>query len=58
MKKTILARIDRNLARRLREARREVGLSTRSVAKMLPRRLAISHATVASYEKRSNNSPD
>ena len=38
------------MARRLREARRESGLSTRAVAERLPRRNAVSHATVASYE--------
>src|ERR1700683_1813893 len=48
--KNILNRLDRNLARRLREARREVGLSTRAVAKRLPRKLSVSHVTIASYE--------
>jgi Zn-dependent peptidase ImmA (M78 family) len=48
--KNIVSRVNRNLARRLREARREVGLSTRGVAGKLPRRLAVSHATIASYE--------
>jgi Zn-dependent peptidase ImmA (M78 family)/transcriptional regulator with XRE-family HTH domain len=48
--KNIVSRVDRNLARRLREARREVGLSTRAVAKRLPSRLAVSHATIAHYE--------
>ena len=51
MAKNIVSRIDRNLARRLREARREVGLSTRAVVKKLPRRTTISHATLAAYEK-------
>jgi Zn-dependent peptidase ImmA (M78 family)/DNA-binding XRE family transcriptional regulator len=50
MAKNIVSRIDRNLARRLREARREVGLSTRAVAKKLPSRLAVSHTTIAHYE--------
>ena len=50
MAKKIVSRIDRNLARRLREARREAGLSVRAVAKKLPRRLALSHTTIASYE--------
>jgi Zn-dependent peptidase ImmA (M78 family)/transcriptional regulator with XRE-family HTH domain len=48
--KNIVGRVDRNLARRLREARREVGLSTRAVAKLLPSRLAVSHTTIAHYE--------
>jgi Zn-dependent peptidase ImmA (M78 family)/transcriptional regulator with XRE-family HTH domain len=34
----------------LREARREVGLSTRAVAGKLPRKLTVSHTTIASYE--------
>ena len=50
MAKKVVNRIDRNLARRLREARREVGLSTRAVCAKLPRRLAVSHTTIASYE--------
>ena len=50
MAKNTVSRVDRNLARRLREARREVGLSTRAVAVKLPDRLAVSHATIASYE--------
>ena len=49
--KNIVLRVNRNLARRLREARREVGLSTRAVSEKLPRRAAVSHATLASYEK-------
>jgi Zn-dependent peptidase ImmA (M78 family)/transcriptional regulator with XRE-family HTH domain len=48
--KTVVNRVNRHLARRLREARREVGLSTRAVAAILPTRLAVSHATIASYE--------
>jgi transcriptional regulator with XRE-family HTH domain len=48
--KNFVSRVDRNLARRLREARREVGLSTRAVAQRLPRKLAVSHTTIASYE--------
>jgi transcriptional regulator with XRE-family HTH domain len=53
MPKTVVNRVDRNLARRLREARREVGLSTRAVADQLPRRFAVSHATIANYENGS-----
>jgi len=49
-KKNIITRIDKNLARRLKEARREVGLSVRAVAAKLPRSLAVSHTTIASYE--------
>jgi Zn-dependent peptidase ImmA (M78 family)/transcriptional regulator with XRE-family HTH domain len=48
--KNIVRRVDRNLARRLREARREVGLSTRAVTKLLPTKLAVSHTTIAHYE--------
>jgi transcriptional regulator with XRE-family HTH domain/Zn-dependent peptidase ImmA (M78 family) len=48
--KNVIKRIDKNLARRLREARRESGFSVREVSKRLPRRLAVSHATIASYE--------
>jgi Zn-dependent peptidase ImmA (M78 family) len=50
MTKNIIRRVDINLARRLREARRETRLSTRSVVARLPRRFAVSHATLASYE--------
>lgn len=50
MAKNVIKRLDRNLARRLREARKEVGLSTRAVAEILPARLAVSRTTVASYE--------
>ena len=50
MAKNFVSRVDRNLARRLREARREIGLSTRAVAQRLPARLAVSHTTIASYE--------
>ena len=50
-KKSIVRRIDRHLARRLREARQETGMSTRKVAGELPKRLAVSHSTLASYEK-------
>lgn len=50
MPKNIVTRLDRNLARRLREARRESGLSTRAVAASIPRRLAVSHTTIANYE--------
>jgi transcriptional regulator with XRE-family HTH domain len=48
--KKVVSRVDRNLARRLREARRESGLSVRAVAAKLPRRAAVSYATIASYE--------
>lgn len=51
MAKNIVDRVDRNLARRLREARQEAGLSTRAVAEKMLRRLAVSHVTIASYEK-------
>jgi Zn-dependent peptidase ImmA (M78 family)/transcriptional regulator with XRE-family HTH domain len=49
-KKRIVTRVDRNLGRRLREARHEAGLSTRSVVKRLPRRVALSHVTLTGYE--------
>ena len=57
MAKTIVTRVDRNLARRLREARREVGLSTRAVCAKLPRRLKVSHTTLASYENGTTMPP-
>lgn len=50
MAKRIVNRVHRNLARRLRDARREMGLSTRAVTERLPRRLAVSHTTIAAYE--------
>ena len=50
MSKAIVSRIDRNLARRLREARREVGYSTRKVEKLMDRTVRVSHSTIASYE--------
>jgi len=50
MAKSIIQRIDRNLALRLREARKEVGLSTRAVSEKLPRGLVVSHASIAAYE--------
>jgi len=50
MAKNTVSRVDRNLARRLREARRETGLSVRSVAAKLPARVSVSHSTIASYE--------
>lgn len=50
MPKKIIQRLDRNLARRLREARRETGLSSRAIAARMPARLAVSHATITSYE--------
>ncbi len=49
-KKSIVKRIDRNLARRLREARKEVGLSVRAVSRKMPRTLAVSHTAIARYE--------
>ncbi len=57
MAKNILSRVDRNLARRLKEARQEIGLSTRAVAQRLPVRLAVSHTTLASYEKGATAPP-
>lgn len=57
MAKSVVIRIDRNLARRLREARREVGLSTRAVSAKLPRRFAVSHTTIASYENGTTTPP-
>lgn len=39
------------LAERLRGARASVGLSTRKVADELPEELALSHATIANYER-------
>jgi transcriptional regulator with XRE-family HTH domain len=56
-KKNVVNRVDRNLARRLREARREAGLSTRAVVAQLPRRFAVSHTTIASYENGSTIPP-
>jgi len=50
MAKKVVTRVDRNLARRLREARREAGLSARNICSKLPRRLAVSHTTLGSYE--------
>lgn len=50
MAKAIVNRIDRHLARRLREARREVGLSTRAVAAAMCKRCSVSHTTIAHYE--------
>ena len=50
MQKKVVNRIDRNLCRRLRKAQ-EAGLSTRAVATKLPKRVAISYVTLASYEK-------
>jgi len=49
--KNVILRLDRNLARRLREARREVGISTRTASQRLPKKIAVSHVTIASYEK-------
>lgn len=50
MAKQIVNRVHRNLARRLRDARREIGLSTRAVAERVSRRIPISHTTIAAYE--------
>jgi len=49
--KNIVKRSDRNLALRLREARKEVGLSVRSASEHLPAAYRVSHSTIASYEK-------
>lgn len=57
MAKTSVNRIDKNVARRLREARREVGLSTRAVVEKLPARLKVSHVTLASYENGTSVPP-
>lgn len=57
MAKKSVNRVDRNLARRLREARREVGFSTRVVCAKLPRRLSVSHTTLSSYEKGTTAPP-
>lgn len=57
MPKNIVNRIDRNLARRLREARKEVGLSTRAVAAKMPKRVAVSYVTISSYEKGTSVPP-
>jgi Zn-dependent peptidase ImmA (M78 family) len=51
VQKKVINRIDRNLCRRLREARQETGLSTRAVAAKLPKRAAVSYVTLAAYEK-------
>lgn len=48
--KNIVTRVDRNLARRLREARREAGISARAVAKLMQPRLAVSHTSITLYE--------
>ena len=50
MAKATINRIDRNLARRLKEARKETGLSTRGVCQKMPSRYRVSHSTIASYE--------
>ena len=57
MAKNTVKRIDRNLARRLGEARKEVGFSVRAAAGALPSRLAVSHTTTASYEKGTTSPP-
>ena len=51
MTKNVVKRIDRNLARRLREARKETGMSVRVVSQGMPRSVRVSHSTIASYEK-------
>lgn len=56
-RKNVVSRLDRNLARRLKEARKETGLSVRSVAAKLPKRLAVSHTTIASYENGTTAPP-
>lgn len=55
--KRIVNRVDRHLARRLLEARRETGKSTYSVVDDLPKRVAISHATLAAYERGESSPP-
>lgn len=50
MAKRIINRVDRNLARRLRDARRETGRSTRAISELLPRRVRVSHTSLAAYE--------
>jgi len=55
--KKSVSRVDRNLARRLREARRESGLSTRMAVLRLPKRFVVSHTTVASYENGTSVPP-
>jgi Zn-dependent peptidase ImmA (M78 family) len=57
MQKKIVNRIDRNLCRRLREARQEAGLSIRAVADKLPKRSAVSYVTISSYEKGASVPP-
>lgn len=57
MAKNTVHRIDRNLARRLGEARKEVGFSVRTASKALPNRLSVSHTTIASYEKGTTSPP-
>lgn len=56
MKNSVI-RINRNLSRRLREARHECGLSTHRVAELITKRLPISHATVANYERGDSMPP-
>lgn len=51
MAKTIVKRIDRNLARRLRDARQETGLSARAVAALMPKRVAVSYGAITAYER-------
>lgn len=51
MAKTIVKRIDRNLARRLGDARRETGLSARAVAALMPKRVAVSYGAITAYER-------
>jgi Zn-dependent peptidase ImmA (M78 family)/transcriptional regulator with XRE-family HTH domain len=57
--RNVIYRVNRNLARRLSEARQERGLSTREVCDLLRELMpddAVSHATLASYE-RGDTSP-
>lgn len=51
MSRKIIFRIDRDLARRLVQARVENGLSTRSVCEEVSKSIPISHSTLASYER-------
>lgn len=57
MTKKTVNRVDRNLARRLLEARREAGLSTRGACANLPPKLAVSRTTLSSYENGTTRPP-
>lgn len=50
MPKNIVNRVNRNLARRLKEARKEAGLSSRAIADRMPSKLSVSHTTITTYE--------